>query len=221
MSQVLWFDCAALIFDLDGTLVDSTDAVVNAWAWWAGRHGIDLNAVLAISHGRPSRDVIRELAPEADALEEERIMLAREESELATLALVADADRVVEEARGGAWTVVTSCPLGLATVRLSAAGLPVPGTMVTADQVGKAKPDPEPFLLAASRLNVSPADCLVFEDAPSGIIAAQRALMRVVAVESHKLPQPLPPTDARVTDFRGVHIEKNEKGYRVVIRAGG
>jgi sugar-phosphatase len=219
VSQVLWFDCAALIFDLDGTLVDSTDAVVNAWAWWAGRHGIDLNAVLAISHGRPSRDVIRELAPEADALEEERIMLAREESEVATLALVADADRVVEEARGGAWTVVTSCPLGLATVRLSAAGLPVPGTMVTADQVRKAKPDPEPFLLAASRLDVSPADCLVFEDAPSGIIAAQRALMRVVAVESHKLPQPLPPTDARVTDFRGVHIERNEKGYRVVIRA--
>ena len=137
---------------------------------------------------------------------------------MASLALVADADRVVAEARGGAWTVVTSCPLGLAQVRLSAAGLPVPASMVTADQVRKAKPDPEPFPLAASRLNVSAADCLVFEDAPSGIMAAQRALMRVIAVESHKLPQPLPATDARVTDFRTVHIEKKQNGYRVVIR---
>lgn len=221
MNAVLWFDCAALIFDLDGTLVDSTDAVVNAWAWWADRHGIDLNTVLAISHGRPSRDVIRELAPEADAVEEERIMLAREESAVASLALVADADRVLKEANGGAWTVVTSCPLGLAQVRLSAAGLPVPATIVTADQVRNAKPDPEPFLLAASRLRVSPADCLVFEDAPAGIIAAQRALMRVVAVESHKLPEALPATDARVPDFRTVHVEKNSTGYRVVIRALG
>jgi sugar-phosphatase len=95
----------------------------------------------------------------------------------------------------------------------------VPATIVTADQVGHAKPHPEPFLLAASRLNVPAADCLVFEDAPSGIIAAQRALMRVVAVESHKLPQPLPETDARVPDFRAVRIEKTKAGYRVVIRA--
>jgi mannitol-1-/sugar-/sorbitol-6-phosphatase len=220
MSPVLWFDCAALIFDLDGTLVDSHQAVVSAWEWWAARHGIDLNTVLAVSHGRPSRDVIRELAPQADALEEERTMLAREESEVASLALVPDADRMLAEARGGAWTVVTSCPLGLARARLSAVGLPVPASIVTADQVRNAKPDPEPFLLAASRLNVSPAECLVFEDAPSGIIAAQRALMRVVAVESHKLPQALPATDARVPDFRTVHIEKKESGYyRVVIRA--
>jgi len=218
MNPVQWFDCAALIFDLDGTLVDSTKAVVGAWAWWAANHGVDLGAVLAVSHGRPSRDVIRELAPDADVMEEERMMLAREESDTASLKPVADAERVLAEARGGAWTVVTSCPRGLANVRLSAVGLPIPATIVTADQVRHAKPDPEPFLLAATRLNVSPADCLVFEDAPSGILAAQRALMRVVAVESHPSPLPLPETDARIPDFRGVRIERTERGYRVVIR---
>jgi sugar-phosphatase len=219
VSATLQFDCAALIFDLDGTLVDSNQAVVGAWTWWAGRHGVDLNTVLAISHGRPSRDVIRELAPEADALEEERMMLAREESEVTSLALVPDADRMLAEAQGGAWTVVTSCPRGLAESRLSAVGLPVPPTIVTADQVRNAKPHPEPFLLAAARLNVAPAECLVFEDAPSGITAAQRALMRVVAVDSHKPPLPVTPADARVPDFRAVHIERNPTGYRVVIRA--
>ena len=193
--------------------------MVSAWEWWANGHGVDLNTVLAISHGRPSRDVIRELAPEADALDEERMMLAREESEVASLALVPDADRMLAEVGEGAWTVVTSCPRGLAQVRLSAVGLKVPATMVTADQVRNAKPNPEPFLLAASRLNVSPAECLVFEDAPAGIIAAQRALMRVVAVESHKLPQSLPPTDARVPDFRPVRIERKQFGFRVVIGA--
>jgi mannitol-1-/sugar-/sorbitol-6-phosphatase len=219
MNPAQWFDCAALIFDLDGTLVDSTHAVVGAWAWWAAEHGADLDAVLAISHGRPSRDVIRELTPHADAFAEERLMLAKEEADVASLKLVPDADRMIAEARGGAWTVVTSCPRSLANVRLSAVGLPVPSTIVTADQVRNAKPDPEPFLLAASRLNVSPADCLVFEDAPSGIMAAQRALMRVVAVESHKLPHPLPATDARVTDYRSVRIERTSAGYRVVIRS--
>lgn len=219
MNPAQWFDCAALIFDLDGTLVDSTQAVVGAWAWWAGRHGVDLETVLAVSHGRPSRDVIRELMPSLDALEEERLMLAREEGERASLKPVAGAGRVIMEARGGAWTVVTSCPRSLAVIRLTAAGLPVPASIVTADQVRHAKPDPEPFLLAATRLNVSPADCLVFEDAPSGIMAAQRALMRVVAIEPPAASLTLPATDARIADFRSVRVERTERGYRVIVGA--
>jgi sugar-phosphatase len=170
---------AAVISDLDGVLVDSTAPTVRSWRAWGERHGIDGEALQAVNHGRPGRAVIAEHVSAAQ-LDAETEWLARTETE--------DTDGVV--AYPGAADVLalprvaigTSCTAPLARARLAAAGLPVPEVLVTSDQVARGKPAPDTFLLAAERLGVDPAACLVFEDAPAGIAAARAAGMSVWAV---------------------------------------
>ena len=170
---------AAVISDLDGVLVDSAAATTRAWTAWAARHGLDGAAIQAANHGRPSRDVIAELVPEEIVDAEAALLLEAE---------VAD-DRGVVAFPGAAGVVAlpvvaiaTSCTHPLAVVRVRAARLRMPGVLVTADQVRHGKPAPDPYLLAAERLGVDPADCLVLEDAPSGIAAGRAAGMTVWAV---------------------------------------
>jgi sugar-phosphatase len=217
-SEPIWLDCEALLFDLDGTLVDSSGAVVRAWEWWAQRHNIEISTILQISHGRPSQDVIQELTPHLDHVAEACAILIKEEEDREGLALIPDADRVVGTAQSGKWTVVTSCPRNLARIRLEAVGLPVPPTIVTADQIKRAKPDPEAFLLAAERLGVAAENCVVFEDAPAGIQGAKAAGMKVVAIQFHKLPVALPATDAVIADYRSVELARLQNGWRLGIR---
>jgi sugar-phosphatase len=172
---------AAVISDLDGVLVDSSAPTVRAWRAWGERHGLDGVAIQAANHGRPGRAVIAEhVLPEHVDAETE--WLARAET--------ADTDGVVP--MPGAADVLalpavriaisTSCMAPLARARLAAAGLSVPGVLVTSDQVARGKPAPDPYLLAAARLGVDPAACLVFEDAPAGIASARAAGMTVWAV---------------------------------------
>jgi sugar-phosphatase len=170
---------AAVISDLDGVLVDSGPATSRAWASWGARHGIDGAAIQAANHGRPARDVVAEHVPAEIVDAEAAVLLGIE---------VKDTDGVVPFA-GAAGVlalpvvaIATSCTLPLAVARLRAAGLPVPGVLVTADQVARGKPAPDPYLLAAERLGADPADCLVLEDAPSGIAAGRAAGMTVWAV---------------------------------------
>jgi sugar-phosphatase len=170
---------AAVISDLDGVLVDSSAAVRRAWARWGERRGVDGAAIQEANHGRPSRAVVAEHVAPA---------LVDTEAAWVLEAEVADTEGVV--AYPGAADVLalpvvaiaTSCEAPLARVRIAAAGLAAPGVLVTADQVARGKPAPDPYLLAAARLGADPADCLVIEDAPSGIAAGRAAGMTVWAV---------------------------------------
>jgi mannitol-1-/sugar-/sorbitol-6-phosphatase len=170
---------AAVISDLDGVLVDSAAASTRAWTAWAARHGLDGAAIQAANHGLPTRDVVAELVP-AEIVDAEAALLLEAE--------VADAGGVVAFPGAAAVmalpvvAIATSCTHPLAVVRVQAAGLPAPAVLVTADQVRHGKPAPDPYLLAAERLGVDPADCLVLEDAPSGIAAGRAAGMTVWAV---------------------------------------
>jgi sugar-phosphatase len=170
---------AAVLSDLDGVLVDSMAATTRAWAAWGARHGLDGAAIQAANHGKPAAEVVaRFVAPEAIA--EEAAVLERLE--------VADTDGVV--ALPGAAGVLalptvaiaTSCVMPLARVRIAAAGLEAPAVLVTSDQVGRGKPAPDSYLLAAERLGLDPADCLVLEDAPAGVAAGRAAGCAVWAV---------------------------------------
>jgi sugar-phosphatase len=170
---------AAVISDFDGVLADSSASIRRAWARWGERHGIDGAAIQAANHGRPSREVVAEhVAPE----------LVTAESAWVLEAEVADTDGVV--AYPGAAEVLalpvvaiaTSCEAPLARVRLAAAGLEPPAVLVTSDEVARGKPAPDAYLLAAERLGVDPAACLVLEDAPSGVAAGRAAGMTVWAV---------------------------------------
>jgi sugar-phosphatase len=170
---------AAVLSDLDGVLVDSAAATARAWRSWGERHGLDGAAIQAANHGRPAREVIAEHVA-ADAVDAEAAYLLDAEvaDTIGVLAFRGAADVLALPVVA----IATSCTLPLAGARLAAAGLPLPEVLVTADQVGRGKPAPDPYLLAAERLGVDPAACVVLEDAPSGIAAGRDAGMTVWAV---------------------------------------
>jgi sugar-phosphatase len=173
--------CSAMLFDLDGVLIDSTPAVTRVWRQWAVEHGFDPDKVVHMAHGRPSRTTIRELLPDADVAHEDREVERREIADLDGVVLLPGAGQLLNSLPPGRWTVATSCTRRLAEVRLRAAGLPIPDTMITSSDVKTGKPDPEPYLKAAAKLGFPPSDCVVVEDAASGIRAGKAAGARVIA----------------------------------------
>jgi sugar-phosphatase len=176
--------CSAVLFDLDGVLIDSTPAVARVWHGWAVEHGLDPETVIHMAHGRPSRTTIRELLPQAniDIDHEDREVERREMADLDGVVLLPGAGQLLNSLPRERWTIATSCTRALAEVRLRAAGLPIPRTMITASDVKIGKPDPEPYLKAAAKLGFEASDCIVVEDAPAGVRAGKAAGARVIAV---------------------------------------
>jgi sugar-phosphatase len=178
------FHCAAVLFDLDGVLVDSTRSVDRQWRAWARERGIDEHKVMAIAHGVRSLEVIRAVAPHLDAEFEVRGLEKREADDRDGVVVMPGAVELVNSIPEGRWCVVTSGSRLLATARLKLAGIPIPRVMVTADDVANGKPHPEPYLKGAQLLGMNPANCLVIEDAPAGICSAHAAGMKVIALAS-------------------------------------
>jgi mannitol-1-/sugar-/sorbitol-6-phosphatase len=178
--------CRALLFDLDGVLIDSTPAVARVWQAWALEHGLDPETVVRMAHGRPSRTTIRELIPAA-AIDpavldkEDREVERREIEDLDGVVLLPGARQLLNVLPPDRWTIATSCTRPLAEVRLRAAGLPVPTNMITSTDVKIGKPDPEPYLKAAAKLGFAAKDCIVVEDAPAGVRAGKATGARVIA----------------------------------------
>jgi mannitol-1-/sugar-/sorbitol-6-phosphatase len=171
-----------LLFDLDGTLVDSRAVVERQWGALCERLGLDFASVLAVLHGVRSVDVIRRVAPGVDAEAEAERLDAAEEVDTDGLIVVRGAFELLARLPAGSWGIVTSGHRSLATRRLAAVGLPVPAAMVCGDEVSRGKPDPESFLAGARLLGVPPGTCIAFEDAPAGIQAARAAGMPVVGI---------------------------------------
>ena len=195
---------AAVLADMDGTLVDSHVVVERHWRRFAARHGLDVTPFLATAHGRRSSDVIRELAPHLDARAEAAELDAGEEADLDGLLAVPGAGALLAGLPPDAIAVVTSAHRSLATSRLAAVGLSVPAVLVCGDEITYGKPDPEGYLRAAAELGVEPADCLVLEDVPAGIAAGRAAGALVVAVETTYPPDALAAAAATVPDLRAL-----------------
>lgn len=193
---------AAVLFDLDGVLVDSLQVVERSWRRWAADQHLDADAVLAQIHGRRAAELVRMFAPDLDPVQEVARLTGYEtEDGGGGLTAIPGAPACVDVARQGRWAVVTSGGRDLATLRLKAVGLPVPEVLVTGDDVERGKPDPQPYLRAAEVLGVPPARCVVVEDAPAGIQAGKQAGMTVLAVATTHQPDALTQAD-RV--FRGM-----------------
>ncbi len=174
--------CGALLFDLDGVLIDSTPAVARVWHRWAVEHGFDPEIVVRMAHGRPSRSTIRELLPDADIDREDCEVERREIEDLDGVVLLPGARQLLNTLPPERWTIATSCTRPLAEVRLRTAGLPSPKTLITSSDVKIGKPDPEPYLKAAANLGFAASDCIVVEDAPAGVRAGKAAGARVIAL---------------------------------------
>jgi sugar-phosphatase len=176
------FGCEAILFDLDGVLVDSTAVVVGTWREWARDRGFDAERILEIAHGRPAAETVRLFAPHLDADSEARELERMEAENLDGVLEVDGARELLSSLPADGWTVVTSGTRALASKRMEHVGLPLPERFVSADDVENGKPHPEAYLRGAEILGVHPEACVVVEDAPSGVSSARSAGMRVVAV---------------------------------------
>jgi HAD superfamily hydrolase (TIGR01509 family) len=170
---------AAVLLDMDGTLVDSDAAVERAWTTWAGEYGVDPADVLAIAHGSPADTTVRRLLPalgaaaSATAATRQLELQYDDLADVTALVGVQDLLDTLAE-RDLPWAVVTSADVRLAKARLGAAGIDPP-LLVTVEDITNGKPDPEGFLLAAERLGVAPENCLVVEDSAPGLAAGRAA----------------------------------------------
>lgn len=200
------FNCAAILFDLDGVLVDSTGSVTRQWQRWAEENRIDPKKVVEIAHGVRSIEIVRQLAPHLDAEAEVRRLEKREAEDHDGVAVMPGAAELIKSIPEGRWCVVTSGTRYLATARLKLANLPMPNVLVSADDVSKGKPDPEPYLMGAKLLGMNPAECLVVEDAPAGIRAAHAGGMKAIAITSTYPASGLQEADAVVKKLAQIKV---------------
>jgi sugar-phosphatase len=173
----------AILFDLDGTLVNSVGVIERLWAKWSHRVGVPLDQILAVAHGRPTLDTMRMLAPRHLNCEHEAAECTQAElQELDGIIPIAGAVELLSAIPEDRRYIVTSATRDLATARLQAAGLPPTRNIITVEDVCRPKPEPDGYLAAAHQLGIAPAECLVIEDAPAGLKAASSAGMRSLAV---------------------------------------
>jgi sugar-phosphatase len=173
---------SAVLFDMDGVLVDSKAVIERVLQRWADRRGLDREAMLHLPHGQKTSDTVRGLAPHLNLADEVAWLDAEEERDLEGIVEVPGAACLAGALAPDEWALVTSAGRELAAKRLSAAGVPLPRTIVSGESVKRGKPDPECYLLGARLLGRHPDDCIVIEDAPAGIAAGLAAGMRVIGV---------------------------------------
>ena len=193
----------ALLFDMDGTILTSIAAVERAWGSWARRVGLGADTVLDYMHGRRALDTIRHFLPDASPeiqAAEAAWLEAFELEDLGGIQAIRGAGAFLSALPASRWAVVTSATRRLALKRIAMAGLPLPEMLVSAEDVARGKPDPSGYRLAAERLGVDPARCMVFEDAPAGIAAGLAAGAQVMVVEGNPHPD-APPGHAVIRDY--------------------
>ena len=200
---------------MDGTLVDSTPVVEKVWGRFAEQHGLDVEEILAHSHGVKAIDTIRRHVPDIDVDAAAADLAAYEIDQNEGISEVPGAAAFVNSLELAEFAVVTSAPSQLARVRLEICGIQEPTVLVGADEVERGKPDPLPYLTAAKALGVEPADCVVFEDAPAGIQSGLNAGMRVIVVNA--IGDGTPDDLTHIADYANARIERVEVGFEIVL----
>lgn len=209
------FACSAVLFDMDGTLVNSSAVTERVWAKWAARHSLKVNEILPVVHGRRSIDVMREVAPHLGISEREAYLFDAEEAQDSEGVLpIPGATDVLLSLCREKWAVVTSATRELAETRLNFAGLPTPSVLISAEDVPRGKPSPDCYQLAADRLAVQSAECLVVEDTHAGIAAGLSAGMQVLGIGG-AIQQSLPKGTPWVQDLRQLRVMSN--GHQLTV----
>jgi sugar-phosphatase len=203
--------CAAVLFDFDGVLVDSTTVVAHQYAIWAREHGLDPEAVLRNAHGMRTVEVVRLSAPHLDA-EQETTKIELREAEDPDVRIMSGAIELLDAIPPGKWGIVTSGRRRLATTRMRRLGIPVPNVLVTAENVAQGKPAPDPYLKGAELLGVLPERCVVVEDALVGIRSAHAAGMRVISLSGTYPASELREADVIVSGLSQIRVSRDGNG---------
>jgi len=173
-----------LLFDMDGVLISSIASATRCWKRWAKLYNVPNADNFVLPHGRPARDIVIMLRPDIDPDEGLRVIEDMEIEDVGDIEVLPGVRELLASLPPDRWTVVTSCTRRLLEARLRAAGLPEPPKLVSADDISKGKPDPEPYIRGAEALGFKPEDCIVVEDATSGVESGIAAGCRVLAVLS-------------------------------------
>jgi sugar-phosphatase len=200
------FPCSAILFDLDGVLVDSTRSVSYQWLSWAKDHGIAAEVMLPIMHGRRTVEVIRIAAPDLDAEAEAKMIEKRGAEDHERVNVIPGAAELLASLPVDRWAVVTSATRYVAKIRLEHFQLPIPKVLVAADDVAAGKPDPAPYLQGARMLGIPPAECLVIEDAPAGIRSAHAGGMKAIGVTTTFPASELKEADAVIPALAQIRV---------------
>ena len=202
----------AFLFDMDGTVLNSIAAAERIWSAWAVRHGVNVETFLPTIHGVRAIDTITRLnLPGVDAEAQAAFITEAEIEDVEGIVEIPGAAAFLKSLPADRWAMVTSAPRDLALRRMAAAGIPEPAVMITAEDVTAGKPDPAGYRLAAKRLGLEPADCLIFEDATVGIQAAEAAgapLMIITTTHQH----PLETTHATIASYRDIALSIDSDG---------
>ncbi len=182
MSEILTVRADGLLFDMDGVLISSIGSVLRCWRRWAIRYKVPGAESFVPPHGVPARDIIAKLAPQADATEALRYIEQIEMEDMDDLQVLPGVRELLGSLDAEHWTIVTSATRRLLVGRLEFAGLPLPAVIITADDVVNGKPDPEPYRRGAEAIHKPIQQCIVIEDAPTGVRAGKAAGARVLAV---------------------------------------
>ncbi|TCS17294.1 HAD-IA family hydrolase [Caulobacter sp. BK020] len=206
---------AAFLFDMDGTVTNSIAATERVWTAWARRHGLDVETFLPTIHGvRAEETIRRQNLAGVDIAHEVAAVLAGEIADIDDVHPIPGAEAFLSDLPADRWAVVTSAQRDLALSRLTAAGLPIPAVLVTAEDVSRGKPAPDGYVLAARRLGVAADACLVFEDAPAGVLAGEAAGAQVIVITAaHR--DPFETEHPTLADYSDVRVKIGPDGLRL------
>ncbi|RKS74570.1 sugar-phosphatase [Actinomadura pelletieri DSM 43383] len=207
------FPCTAVLFDVDGTLVDSTPLVERAAREWAAEYGIDADEFLADAHGRRTIDRVAEFIPPDQVHAATARLDELEATGTEGISALPGALDLLTNMNGLPCAFVTSMDRAQLRLRADIAGVPLPPVVVTAEDIPDGKPDPSGYLRAARLLGVDPSACVVFEDAPAGVAAGRAAGATVLAVTTSHDPAVL--TDAHHIIPNLTHVKTTSTGVHL------
>ena len=215
MREPVCVNAKGILFDMDGVLISSIGAAVRCWKRWAKRYGVPNAEEFVIPHGVRSIDLVKMLRPDIDPQEGLRAIEDMEVEDVADLQVLPGVKSLLESLPPERWAIVTSATRRLLLARLKAAGLPVPERLISAEIVERGKPDPEPYRRGAELLGLRPEECVVVEDAPSGVGAGKAAGCRVLGVLGTHSAAELHEGDWVVGSLEGLAVTANPDGLEL------
>lgn len=215
----LSINCEAILFDLDGVLIDSTECIERHWREWANHHKIDVGFVLQNAHGVRTIETMKRVAPHLDMEKEAAAFIHTEVNDTDGVLAIKGAHQILAKLPKEKWAIVTSGSYDLVKARLNATDLPLPTYLVTGDEVKQGKPSPEPYLIGVKKIGLPPDQCVVVEDSPIGVQAGKAAGIKVIGVLSTHTKTTLlaAGADFTVNDLDHIQITSNKNNPQLII----
>jgi sugar-phosphatase len=215
LSEPICVETKGILFDMDGVLVSSIGSVVRCWRRWAKIYDIPNADTYEVPHGMRAIEIVKSLRPDIDPEEGLKVIEDMEIEDTADLIVLPGVKTLLESLPVERWAIVTSATKRLMLGRLKVAGLPVPERIISGDMVERGKPDPEPYRRGAALLGAKAEECVVVEDAPSGVGAGKAAGCRVLGVLGTHSAEDLREADWVVDSLDGLRVMITANGLQI------